>query len=136
MAAIPGWAYALSGSVVAGFSKFVEVKTGKNMGLFFFAGLLFIGIGIIKIAYAFVKAKVSKDNNPDPVRKSHPQSSQKHQGLQAQAPQRGAQHHVKPQARNAPQDHATLHNIINCPRCGARHYSYANFCMSCGYRLK
>jgi hypothetical protein len=218
MAPIPCLAYIIIGAVVASFSKFVEIRSKQNMNLFFYAGLFFVAVGIIKISAALLRKK-----SPGNTRHSssqhrrmeqhhhnqhiHPSAHNKHQhphankGNQAwqssmnekgslashhqQSQQRISQsnhvhnyalkapdtqplqhrqhrhssidavhgrqgnhenyshsrqvslaHHVSQVANPGDSDHPSLQNIIDCPRCNARHYAFANYCMVCGFKLK
>jgi hypothetical protein len=166
MVSISGFAYILIGAFIAGASKFVEIKSGKTMTLFFYIGIIFILIGATKLVLATFKKKIESQKSG----KQRPQQHIQRQpapykvaaaGTQARpaSPSNPIQHsnqsnmarandysgirgnqvsHIK--AINAGQHNpspAMNHiSIISCPACGIQHYAYANFCMICGHNLK
>ena len=141
MAEIPGWAYIAIGAVIAGFSKFVETRSGSNLNLFIFAGVIFAVIGIGKLLLQAFSRKPG--SRPEagvqmPQQARHAQAGQwqpqthNRQAPQQMGTQEGRQQHHITQARHQQPAHES---IISCPACGVRHYSYANFCMMCGNRM-
>ena len=46
---ISGWIWLILGAIVSGYSQIVMMKAKNNMLLFFYVGLVFIGIGVAKI---------------------------------------------------------------------------------------
>jgi hypothetical protein len=159
MAPIPGIAYAVIGAIIAGSSKFVEIRSGNKMAVFFYIGLIFIAIGIGKI----ILAKIQSQQNAIHQQPKKLSTNQIMQGRinQNTRPQTTAQRHAggNPNYQNppTPQDprinsidhrikkvHATQFqqlpaaqhiSIVSCPACGIQHYSYARFCMMCGQAL-
>lgn len=148
MAAIPGWVYAILGIVMILASELIKDTDGsKSLLLFRYVGIVFIIIGVGK--YIF-KSAFRKKKAPN-----HPAHRQPHHAAQHQTQARHARqstpHHPQHKLahlqgqhtvhRATPQQAHPLHptqqsNILACPRCGARHYSYADFCMKCGTKLR
>jgi hypothetical protein len=69
MASIPGWAYIIIGIVMTVLSKMVEAKTKPgNFALFFWLGIVFVVIGVGKMAYKAIFKK--GDKQPKQQRKA------------------------------------------------------------------
>jgi hypothetical protein len=164
MAPIPGWAFLGVGAAVAGFSKFVEQRSNSNMTLFFWIGCLFVVIGVAKIGYQMLLEKTrpkTHKNHPHmqqkPMQRQQPlppmwQGQKRQHGQEPQRTHQPSQqapwqnttptnfnvgtHHVHVPKDEKPADHPGMNNIIACPNCSIKHYSYAKFCMMCGYKIK
>ena len=95
---IPGWAYILTGVVVAGFSLIIGLET---MLLFFIVGIIFLVVGAIKLL-------------KKPKKETH------HKTTHHKSPQ----HHNQHRSHHAPVPHckscgAKLHiSFKYCPGCG------------------
>jgi hypothetical protein len=154
MAAIPGWAYLLSGIAISVFSKIVE-KNSKpgQFALFFWVGIIFIVVGVGKLVYKYVFRKEKKDSSVihHPIHRQaamHQRQSSHNLGAshnlsQHQQPLQQTQqmHHFQGQHQvsKASQQQVQMQEssiIVPCPACGTRHYNYANFCMRCGAKIK
>jgi hypothetical protein len=74
MAAIPGWAYAGVGFAIMIYSKFVKARSPENtiMGLFFWVGLLLLGIGVFKLALLYLLGGKKKDKKKERDQESRP----------------------------------------------------------------
>jgi hypothetical protein len=158
MSSIPGIAYLLIGSVVAGFSRFVELKSNQRMGLFFYAGILFAIIGVGKIIFTYINTKNKPKThnttrpNTNMQNQTNPRSTQNQFGRTQvtnnhtqNSINRPAQHHrptqtihhITPNPTHSHQPSKVEHpSIIPCPSCGIKHYAYANYCMMCGQKIK
>ncbi|MBN2052970.1 hypothetical protein JW756_05680 [Candidatus Woesearchaeota archaeon] len=141
-------------------------KKPGNFALFFWLGVAFIVIGLGKLVFKALKKdkKPAKEPTLTPTYQKHPQHpQQKHQQqyqahhLQQHTIIQDPQNHVQHQAQ---QPHQVIHqqfhsaqsqhhidraqpqnipqhlSIINCPACNTKHYSYANYCMRCGTKMK
>lgn len=117
---IPWWVYVFVGVFVSLYSSFIRSRDPSNasMTFFFYVGLLFILFGLGKVAFL----RVSRSNSSGEKRSYSADLSRQDRLLKAKYEQRS--------------QHPAQYNIISCPRCGARHYSYSNFCSRCGARLK
>jgi hypothetical protein len=162
MASIAGWIYIAVGIVICAFSKFVESRSKSgSLLLFIIAGAIFIVIGVTKIMVTSFKKKMaeSKDDNI-PKQANHTalaqqttrnqqtstynqqqtQGQRQHHHSAAQSnhsqglhPTQHQQHRISQVQNTQPPEHQSV--IVACPRCGARHYAFANFCMNCGSQL-
>lgn len=120
------------GAGVALFSKYVQNKGGKGMALFFWVGIIMIGIGIFKVVLGFIlrderkeKQLQEKKQNFNPLQKMG--FNKDLEGVDSKKIEMERQQAMK----NVQQT-----NIVNCPTCGTRHYSNSNFCHMCGARLR
>ena len=154
MAAIPGWAYLGAGIFMIVYSRLVNIKTQSNaLTIFFIIGIIFAIIGIGKMFYHGAIKRKQQDaelamgmanltatpeaNQPGSTaypRQHNPVAAEQ----QFQAHQ--AMHHANfnpQQPHQVHKAHDPQHlSIITCPACETRHYSYANYCMRCGARIK
>ena len=151
---IPAWVYIIAGAGIAFFSKFVQSRTDINsLQLFFYIGLVFILIGLIKIIFKAGKKK-EKALKAQPHHTAYHETHHKPKGLfktehqhhqtahnshahhihRTHDSQHQPKHHIH--KTNQHQTHPQHPSIIVCQSCGTRHYSYANFCMKCGVRIK
>lgn len=134
MAKISGWIFLAIGAAVSLFSNYVRKRGGEGLALFFWAGLIMIGIGVFKIAVGYItKGTKSKLYGEEPEKKKKFIDSVKLgfnkdldvvNGRDAES--------EKQKAINTIQSTS----IIVCPVCGTKHYSNSNFCHMCGTRLK
>jgi len=149
MAKIPGWVYVIVGVVISVISKLVESKTKPGQfKLFFWLGIIFVIIGVFKLIakYIFKMGVEEKDRKTAHHRDQMHANARTH-GMQNQSQFRPhhdyssphelqhmqGQHHIsEPDQRPSRQDSS----IISCPNCSTRHYSYADFCMKCGTKMK
>jgi len=148
MTTIPGWVYVILGVIMVLASNLIKEGDGsKPLIIFFWAGGLFIIIGVGKYVFKAVfkrdKQKTKPALHKKPVRPAQHtahRTTHPYQYPQTQ-PQTSTHHkltqlHGKHEVHRAQQPpHPTL-IIISCPRCGTRHYSYANYCMRCGAKIK
>ncbi|MFH0869590.1 MAG: hypothetical protein V1866_00855 [archaeon] len=149
MAKIPGWVYIIVGVAISAVSKMVEAKTKPGQfKLFFWLGIAFVIIGVFKLVmrYVFGMGGEEKDKKVAHHR-NQMRTNLRTQGTQGQSQFRQhhndgnphelqhmqGQHHVsEPDPRQGRQDSS----IVSCPNCSTRHYSYADFCMKCGTKMK
>ncbi|MBR9703430.1 zinc ribbon domain-containing protein [Candidatus Woesearchaeota archaeon] len=120
---VPWWAYLAVGGLITGYDLFLQskVSSDSSMTLFFYLGLIFIIIGLGKIAFGkFAK----KTNNDD-------KKTQQHYAKQLSQQQRAWQHEQQRQA-----SHPGQHNVHHCPRCGTQSQQGNNLCHKCGARLR
>lgn len=119
---IPWGAYVLIGVGVSIFSKIVQIKDPTNaaMTLFFWTGVIFAIVGIGKFALEQFTKKEKIDEKKD---KEKFMKQIYNQQLHWQRQQQG---------NNQP----SQYSVINCPKCGTKHYASSNFCHKCGARLK
>ncbi len=161
MAVIPGWVYVILGIVMILASQLIKDADGsKPMIIFLYVGIIFIVIGVGKYIYnsVFRKGKERKGtphkNKLEPVVINTTQSQQQTHHARQHPHHRTARHHQQThhQAQHPvdhmqekhevhrathQQTHQTQHpTIIACPVCSTRHYSYADYCMRCGTKIK
>lgn len=131
MTKISGWVFMIMGAAMALFSRYIQNKGGQGMALFFWVGVIVIGIGVFKIALHFIlRSEKEKEEN---VKKKYTNPLQKLglnkdlEGVEGDGLER-----EKQQAMRKIQETS----ILICPACGTKHYSNSNFCHMCGTRLK
>jgi len=146
MAAIPGWVYVILGVIMLLASHFIKESDGsKPLIIFLWAGILFIIIGIGKYVFKAVFKKEKHKPRPavhkEPVRPAQHtahRTTPLHQPPPTQP--RTSAHPKLTQLHGKHEVHRTQHpqhlTIISCPACGTKHYSYANYCMRCGTKIK
>lgn len=152
MAKIPGWVYLIVGVAIAVVSKWVEAKTKPGQfKLFFWLGIAFVVIGVFKLVAKYVFKMGAEEKERMTARRQGPMRANARSQAMQNRPQQPqyrphhdysnphelqhmqGQHHVsEPDQRQGSQDSS----IISCPNCSTRHYSYADFCMKCGTRMK
>jgi hypothetical protein len=165
---LPGWAYILVGLVVGGVSaymyKFVPKDGQPNnaMAFFFFVGMIFILIGIVKVFFRRVDtiedarfeqtiSQTSRNRVEEHVKRMHQTNMQAPRQQQDTHPsQQTAQHSTQHQAHHS--NYAKSHpyhgiqsttqqrpaqpTIIQCKKCGSKNHSTSNYCHVCGNRLR
>ncbi len=134
--ALPWVVWLAVGAAVALWS----LKLGTKFTLFFYAGLVFVAIGLVKMVIALLT------RSPEHTAKHQPgyvhQHAPVHQHGQSHSPQArhvpahpvpGAQH---PQAAHTANHYQQQAQVFACPRCHAQvnHVSY--FCSQCGMRIR
>ncbi len=131
MAKISGWIFTAIGAGVALFSRYVQKRGGDGLGLFFWTGIVMIGIGIFKMVVGFImndkKAQEERDSEKN-------QKSMFRYGFNKDLERVDSSEILKEKQRamNSVQESS----IIVCPNCGTKHYSNSNFCHMCGRKLK
>ena len=130
MVKLSGWVFLIIGAVVSVYSTYVQSKIDSpGLTLFFWVGIAMIGIGVFKLALAFVfgnksKKDVTSNNLNDKIANSL--------GFGKDLP--------KMDAEKLQRERGLILNrtksIIICPNCSTKHYSNSNFCHMCGTRLK
>ncbi|PIN80221.1 hypothetical protein COV13_03960 [Candidatus Woesearchaeota archaeon CG10_big_fil_rev_8_21_14_0_10_32_9] len=130
MVKLSGWVFLIIGAVVSVYSTYVQSKIDSpGLTLFFWVGIAMIGIGVFKLALAFVfgnksKKDVTSNNLNDKIANSL--------GFGKDLP--------KMDAEKLQRERDLILNrtksIIICPNCSTKHYSNSNFCHMCGTRLK
>ncbi len=120
---LPWYSFVIVGAFISIYSKIVQLKDPENnaMTLFFYIGIIFLIYGFIK--YSFNKTVKKEKKLITREKLSYSQQLRKQQLMMQKQMQ---------QRNQTP----AQYNIITCPRCGARNYSYANFCYKCGARLR
>jgi hypothetical protein len=130
MTKISGWIFMAIGAGVTLFSSYVQKRGGEGMALFFWAGIVMIGIGVFKIAYYFI----TRENTTKEEKKEMGNLGSNFKfGLNKDLD------NITKDAAREKQDAINKiqqTNIIVCPVCGTKHYSNSNFCHMCGTRLK
>jgi ABC-type nickel/cobalt efflux system permease component RcnA len=145
MAAIPGWVYVIIGVVMIASSQLIKETDGtKPLRLFLYIGIVFIIIGLGKLFYHGALKRKQQDAELA-MKAAHVMPSANPQAHHMPAAEQQYQaHKAMHQADFNPQQPHQVHkahdpqhlSIITCPACSTRHYSYANFCMRCGTRMK
>lgn len=69
MAKISGWIFTAIGAGVALFSRYVQNRGGDGLGLFFWTGLIMIGIGIFKMVVGFIMKDKKEQEERDAEKK-------------------------------------------------------------------
>jgi hypothetical protein len=145
MAKISGDAWLIIGAAIAIISQIVNATTdNKAMTVFFYIGLLFALIGIIKLILQHASKKKQKPIHQHPAHHqvnhqtvhTHPHHiTQQHQQQTTHHTTRHqqTQQHVHPQHS---QQHQMFPQHITCKNCNARNHTQSNFCHRCGARLK
>ena len=112
---IPGWAYILVGVIVSGFSAYAYKYFPKNgepnpaMALFFFVGMIFILVGIVKIFFRKLDVETDAVQIPKQADTSHANKVQSYiDKAYSQTNNKNAQHnHNHAQAQHHTQVHHT-----------------------------
>jgi hypothetical protein len=133
MVKISGWVYLAIGAVVSLFSRYVQNRGGKGLAIFFWAGIILIGVGVFKIATGFMMAKEEDKNRAEKEKKGFKIAFNK--DLEGVNPQQKVMQE-RQQAMNSINEKSADRSIIVCPRCGTKHYSNSNFCHMCGVKLR
>lgn len=127
MAGISGYVFMAVGAAVSLFSRYIQKKGGEGLQLFFWAGIIMIGIGVFKIVVAFImKEKKSEEKKEN--------SEGRFFGLNKDLEDVAAEKLMK--EKNAAAANIQMNSIIVCRTCGTKHYSNSNFCHICGTKLK
>lgn len=146
---IPSWMYIGVGLIVSGMSGYIYKFVPKNgqpnnaMALFFFVGLIFLVIGIIKLILNRMDKKQHQKNLKELHSRMQQQKNPNHQSkiihnnLNRQNQQHNHQHNIH---QNSGHQHQSSNNrnftIIRCSRCNTRNYTHSNFCHMCGNKLR
>jgi DNA-directed RNA polymerase subunit RPC12/RpoP len=109
MKSLSGWIYIIIGATVSIVSWYTNYK---KLIFFFFVGLLFFMIGIIKELFLFLRKNLDKGKRSK--HHSHPPHIKE-----------------KPNPRTQPQEL----NYMLCPGCGTKVHKSFKFCPNCGYKL-
>jgi hypothetical protein len=129
MAGISGWIFMAIGAIVALFSRYIQKKGGDGLGLFFWAGVVMIGIGVFKIAARFMlrekKAEQEKENQ---------EKGQFKFGFNKDLEAVDSNELLREKAKAVKSMEEM--NILVCPNCGTKHYSNSNYCHMCGRKLR
>ncbi|MGV8169655.1 MAG: zinc-ribbon domain-containing protein [Candidatus Nanoarchaeia archaeon] len=134
MTKISGWVFMIIGAAMALFSRYIQKKGGEGMDLFFWVGVIVIGIGVFKVAAWFILRKERKAKEEKEGKKQFTNPLQKlrlNKDLEGVDGEKLEQE--KNQAMKKIQETAA---VVSCPNCGTKHYSNSNFCHLCGTRLK
>jgi hypothetical protein len=166
MATIPGWVYILIGGVMCSMSTIIGAKVKTNsLTLFFYIGVVFIIIGMFKLFLRYFKSKREDRlkrvngqmlnmkasgnvkgrirepgkniNNPINQAQSKQLSGQANQSNHVQTQHQA--HHQNQPGHHISKAHPVINphpTILTCPKCGTKHYAYANFCMMCGSQIR
>jgi hypothetical protein len=120
MAGIHGAAYMVIGVLVAGFSKYVQERVeSPGLTLFFYAGLLFIGVGVFKLILRYIlKDKDTGNANKKEYSQPRTRPEEMKERITAKNPALKEKY------------------VVPCPLCGTKHYSTSNYCHMCGANLK
>jgi membrane-bound ClpP family serine protease len=73
MANIPSWVYILIGAIIAIYSKYIQTKLSSDstaMTLFFWIGVIFILLGLGKMAFKVIAAREKTKKEPKTEQKS------------------------------------------------------------------
>lgn len=130
MVKISGWIYLVIGGAVAAYSKFIQTKIDSpGMTLFFWAGILMLGVGVFKLVMSFIFSnKMKQEQTPG----SFEDRVANKLGFSKDLP--------KIDAEKLQRERDMILNrtssIVVCPSCGTKHYSNSRFCHMCGTRLK
>jgi hypothetical protein len=133
MTRISGWIFMAIGATVTLFSNYVRKRGGEGLALFFWVGIVMIGIGVFKIAVGFV-TKEQKTKDETYVKEEKNKSILHKFGFNKDLDVVGAKE-LEREKQNAVNNIQST-NILVCPVCGTKHYSNSNFCHMCGTRLK
>ena len=118
---------------MAGYSKFIESRTDNStMTVFFWIGVVFIVIGVLKLIFeiSFRKTKKKQHSKRESKKQGRPNRYDEQEKNYYDQQIRGQGHHVERASQ------PTHQSIIACQRCGTKHYSHANFCQKCGNQIK
>ncbi len=130
MTKISGWVYLIIGAFVSGYSRYIQSKiTSPGLTLFFWAGVIFIGIGVFKIVLSFIfKEKKIIDSTSLSIQDKIVNNL----GFAKDIPKYDSEKINKERELILNKNRG----IVACPKCGTKHYSNSNFCHICGTRLK
>lgn len=107
---IPFWAYLIIGTAVTATSLIVNKQTGSaNLILFVYIGMIFFGVGIIKLLFNLIFNKGSLNIAPKVVKTKVGKV-------------------VNKTNKNV--------SVITCPRCKVKLHPKFKFCPNCGLKLK
>lgn len=109
------------GAAMAIYAKIVEMRQPQatSMPLFFWVGVIFILIGLGKLAMG----RLGKQEKPKPQQQTYGQQLQQQQAQWQHQQQRD-------------QQQVAQHNLIKCWQCGAANYSHSATCHHCHARLR
>jgi hypothetical protein len=128
--------YLVIGLIMATLSKIILIQ-GKTdhvpaMQLFFYIGLGFTAIGLIKFLIQYYKKggfKKAEEKIAENLAGKDAQVLGQDARTRERYEQQLQQRRINTQGRQQPQ-------IIRCPVCGAKNYSTSNYCHMCGAKLK
>lgn len=126
MAKIHGLVYLIIGAFVSLVSWRVSFE---NLQLFFYIGLVFVAVGIMKLFISAVKKSTLDEQKPAQPKQQNAAAHQAHMH---------PQHHPQQHHQNAPVAHHAQHQQHHykyCPRCRNVVRSHDVFCPRCGARV-
>ncbi len=111
---IHGVFYILAGVAISLYTRFIEARadTGSKLTLFFYVGLVFIGVGIFKLVARYVfKRGGGSDEESHPHDSEHEEHKKRSRGYQ-QSPKSKI-----------------------CPRCRSKMHPRVKYCSNCGFKF-
>jgi hypothetical protein len=138
MSSISGWVFVAVGASVTLFSNYVRNRGGEGLALFFWVGIIMIGVGIFKIVLGYIKEDKEEKNIPkDKFARAQINSAVgpgKFFGINKDLEDVGKSN--IDYEKNKAVSQIQQNSILVCPMCATKHYSNSNFCHMCGQRLK
>ncbi|MBI5398153.1 hypothetical protein HZB03_01695 [Candidatus Woesearchaeota archaeon] len=126
---IPGWFYILIGAIVSAASYLISYE---KMILFFYAGVIFMGVGVAKIILGKVLPEVSQPSSlQQPIRLTPLQIQQRSILHRIEATQKAQ----APPFQHAPQHKPLSTTNLVCANCQARLHPSFSYCPRCGQKL-
>jgi len=135
---LPYWIFFLCGGFITGYSLFVS-KTASNanpavMKLFIYIGLVFLGIGLIKLMFELItKKRAAKITNKlagiDEIDADEKIIKQENQ-------QRLNNLNSINTLKNQNKMPYMNNNFSYCQQCGSKNFIQSSFCTRCGTRLR
>ncbi|MFA6072964.1 MAG: hypothetical protein WC758_02545 [Candidatus Woesearchaeota archaeon] len=132
MGNISGWIFMAVGAAVSLFSRYVQKRGGDGLGLFFWVGVIMIGIGVFKIITKFIL----RDNNKLKEEKDKKKFDNPLQRFGLNKDLQGVNSGNALQEQQKVASEIQAKSILVCNKCGTKHYSTSNFCHICGSKLR
>jgi hypothetical protein len=131
---LPGWVYMIAGLIIMGYTKFIQLKQPTSkIGFFFWVGLVFLVIGILREFVPRLRAKKPRQEQAGPPPQRQHQQGQAHPAAHKYNTSPHATHQHTTPAQHPSHPYQPLHK--QCPRCHILTHGQGKYCHNCGHQF-